>query len=163
MRRLVLYLLAAILGISSGLAVASAYEVTQITDETMTEAYRTGQRVLVQRNAGEMDFVRGDVVIFQNMMHMETGEGDVMVKRIIGMPGEWVEIRDGIVYIDEQPLDESAYLQEVTSDVDMGRRYVVANHYFVLGDNRENSTDSRSETVGLVKEKDLLGKVIDQW
>lgn len=165
MRRLMAYLLAAVFGIVSGFGIASAYEIDQVCDSTMNDSFAMGQHVLVKyMDIDDADTLqRGDVVLFPNQMYMETGEGDVMMKRIIGMPGEWVSMEDGVVYIDGRPLDESDYLVQRGFGDDMSRRYVGANQYFVLGDHRTNSTDSRSETVGMVKEKDLLGKVIYQW
>lgn len=166
MKKFIAFLFAAVLGTGLGLFTAAAYEVTQVTDETMASTYRKGDHVLVDRllfaDLAERDFARGDVVVFANPMYMETGEGDRMLKRIIGLPGEWVSIKDGIVHIDGVPLDESAYLQGSRTG-DMVEQYVSAGSYFVLGDNRMNSTDSRSETVGLVQKKDLQGKVIQQW
>lgn len=166
MKKFIAFLFAAVLGVSAGLFTASAYEVTQVTDETMASAYREGDHILVDRmlfpNLLKKEFKRGDVVVFPNSMYMETGEDDRMMKRIIGLPGEWISIKAGIVYVDGVPLDESAYL-DGRQIGDMDAQYVSAGSYFVLGDNRMSSTDSRNETVGLVQKKDLQGKVIQQW
>jgi signal peptidase I len=95
---------------------------------------------------------RGDVVVFKYPVEPERD----FIKRVIGLPGETVEVRDRKVYVDGKPLDEpyAHYLlpasagdyQEVTS-FDVRERYgpvtVPANQYFVMGDNRDNSQDSR--------------------
>ena len=174
MKKVIVFLLAAALGSITGLAAAFQFEVTQVTDETMMPEFREGSHVLIDRMAFEERFgngksvERGDVVLFPNMMYTETGEDDRMMKRVIGLPGEWVSISGGKVYIDGVPLDESEWLREealahVDPDEEMVKRFVDAGQYFVLGDNRRSSTDSRHETVGMVREKDILGKVIKQW
>jgi signal peptidase I len=96
---------------------------------------------------------RGDVIVFK---YPEEPERD-FIKRVIGLPGETLEVRDKKVYINGKPLDEpyAHYLQppsspselhEVTS-FDVRERYgpvtVTSDHYFVMGDNRDNSQDSR--------------------
>jgi signal peptidase I len=95
---------------------------------------------------------RGDIVVFK---YPDEPERD-FIKRVIGLPGETVELRNKQVYIDGKPIDESAYvhfltppsadMQEVTSS-DVRERFgpvtVPADQYFVMGDNRDNSQDSR--------------------
>jgi len=99
------------------------------------------------------DVRRGDVVVFK---YPEDPERD-FIKRVIGLPGETLEVRDKRVYVDGRPLDEpyvhylvppsgSAQFNEVTS-YDLRERYgpvtVPTGQYFVMGDNRDNSQDSR--------------------
>ena len=99
------------------------------------------------------DIKRGDVVVFK---YPEEPDRD-FIKRVIGLPAETIEVREKKVYVDGKPLDEpyAHYLlpaatpsefHEVTS-FDVRERYgpvtVPANHYFVMGDNRDNSQDSR--------------------
>jgi signal peptidase I len=96
------------------------------------------------------DIHRGDIVVFK---YPDEPERD-FIKRVIGLPGETVELRNKKVYIDGQPLEESYVhflepahsAQEVTS-FDVRERYapvqVPEGHYFVMGDNRDNSQDSR--------------------
>ncbi len=97
------------------------------------------------------DFQRGDLVIFKSF------EGKKLVKRIVGLPGEKVEISGGEVKINGQVLDESAYLAKGT--VTKGEMSVTLgpDEYFVLGDNRAHSSDSR--LFGPIKKKNIIGKV----
>jgi signal peptidase I len=96
---------------------------------------------------------RGDIVVFK---YPEEPERD-FIKRVIGLPGDTIEIRDKKVYVDGSPLEEpyAHYLDPAaghpdlseTTSLDVRDRYgpvtVPANHYFVMGDNRDNSQDSR--------------------
>lgn len=83
----------------------------------------------------------------------------VMVKRIIGLPGEHIEYKDNILYIDGQMYKEKN-IKESTKNFkleDIGYDKIPDNMYFVLGDNRTNSSDSRE--FGLVKKENIIGKV----
>ena len=94
---------------------------------------------------------RGEVIVFKYPKNPR----QYYIKRIIGLPGETIEIRDGKVYINNEILGEE-YIKLLSSD---NRKTVVlgGNEYFVLGDNRKNSSDSR--LFGPLKEKYIIGKV----
>lgn len=98
---------------------------------------------------------RGDVVMFD----FPDDESLLYVKRIIGLPGETVEIRDGKIYIDGSttPLAED-YLKE-TPNAENGIYEVPEGHYFMLGDNRNNSADSRRWTNKYVAKEKIRCKV----
>ncbi|MBQ3515185.1 MAG: signal peptidase I [Lachnospiraceae bacterium] len=101
---------------------------------------------------------RGDVVIFPYPDNPEV----TYVKRIIGMPGETVEIYDGNVYIDGEILDESEYLT-VTTEGECGPFVVPEDSYFMMGDNRNYSLDSRYWENKFVKEEDIIAKVLFRY
>ena len=103
---------------------------------------------------------RGDIVVFQPpLMHSEP-----YIKRIIGLPGEEVSVHDGGVYIDGKRLDEP-YVNSLTlsQGITTNRPYVVEpDHVFVLGDNRNNSSDSR--VFGSVPISSIIGKAwVSYW
>lgn len=116
---------------------------------------------------------RGDIVVVN--MKNEEGKTDRWVKRIIGLPGETIEARNGQVLVDGVPLDESAYLpQDVIDEAlarykaeygvdygpytsDFGPVTLGEDEYWVMGDNRPYSKDSRFPTVGPVKRSDIFG------
>lgn len=85
---------------------------------------------------------RGDVIVFK----YPRDPSKVFVKRVVGLPGETVEIRSGRVFIDGKPVDEHKYVKNTPRDPngDLIRHRVAPNHLFVLGDNRDQSNDSRS-------------------
>jgi signal peptidase I len=94
----------------------------------------------------------GDVVILQDPRR-PAGKRVYLVKRVIGLPGDTIEIRDHRLYRNGEPVDEP-YLSERMEMASYGPEVVPGGHYFVLGDNRNNSTDSRtfgSVSAGMIK------------
>ena len=91
---------------------------------------------------------RGDVVVF----YLE-GQPKDYIKRVIGLPGETIEVSNGTVFVDGQPLDES-YV--TPSNVTYPQRQLGEDEYFVLGDNRGNSSDSRS--FGPIHVSNIVGR-----
>lgn len=99
---------------------------------------------------------RGDIVVFE---YPRAPDRD-FIKRVIGLPGETVEIRDGSIYIDGVPLAEP-YLGSPTHG-SMAARTLGPGEYFVLGDNRDNSSDSRSW--GPLPQQNIIGKAwLSYW
>lgn len=102
---------------------------------------------------------RGDVVIFK----YPDDESILYVKRVIGLPGDTVEIKDGGVYINgsDEPLEED-YIRDITEG-DYGPYEVPEGCYFMMGDNRNNSLDSRFWNNKFVEEDKILGKVVFKY
>lgn len=98
---------------------------------------------------------RGDIIIFK--YPDDTSQN--FVKRIIGLPGETVEIIDGVTYIDGVALEED-YLAETPYEEDFGPYVVPEGCYFVMGDNRNNSKDSRYWENTFVPEEYIIGKAL---
>jgi signal peptidase I len=125
---------------------------------------RFSDRVLANRFIYHFtDPQRGDVVVFETPpeARAKCGAGGTFVKRIIGLPGERLQIRlqegAAFVYVDGRRLDEP-YIEHDRRDIGPEESFSVPqNHYFVMGDNRAQSCDSR--VWGAVPEKNLIGKV----
>lgn len=117
-----------------------------IPSGSMENTMAAGDRLFASRLSytfGEPQ--RGDICIFVYPVDKALGTKRLFIKRVIGMPGETVEIRDAKVYINGSttPLDEP-YLKEEWKRVNDGLTFVVPEgHYFVMGDNRNNSSDGR--------------------
>ena len=117
----------------------------------------TGDRIFGNRLAYiNKDPQRFDIVIFK----YPDDETQLFIKRVIGLPGETVEIRDGKVYIDgaETPLDDSFTPEPPQGN--WGPEVVPEGSYFMLGDNRNRSKDSRFWTNTFVKKEKILGKAV---
>jgi signal peptidase I len=100
----------------------------------------------------------GDIVVF----HITTEENEVernLVKRVIGLPGDSISISGGTVIRNGTPLEEP-YLKNGTTPGEMGELTVPEDAYFVLGDNREVSNDSRNPSIGFIEKEQVYGKVI---
>jgi len=100
---------------------------------------------------------RFDIIVF----YRPDDRSDIDVKRIIGLPGETVIIQEGKVFINDGsiPLDDS-FIRATPDGKDFGPYYVPEGSYFVLGDNRDNSFDSRVWTNTFVVMEDIIGKVL---
>ncbi len=98
---------------------------------------------------------RGEIVFFK----FPDNEEETFVKRIIGLPGEKIEIKDGKVYINDsaEPLYEP-YLRETPRSEDFGPVVVPEDSYFMMGDNRNHSSDSRAWNTFYVTRDELLAK-----
>ncbi len=127
-----------------------------IPSTSMQPTIEPGDRVVLSRLAylGERAPQRGDIVVFK--APAETQEKSDMIKRVIGLPGEKVEIRDGMVYINDIALVEH-YLNEAPDYV-FGPVTVPEGCYFVLGDNRNHSVDSHAWLDPFLPEEDIKGK-----
>lgn len=132
------------------------FQAFYIPSESMVPALQENDRVLVNKMSYRLgDVSRGDIVVFEAPPGTDDGIKD-LVKRVIGLPGETVEGRDGTVYVDGRPLDEG-YLPEGTVTGAFAPETVPPDQYWVMGDNRPASRDSRY--FGFVPEDDLVGRV----
>ncbi len=133
-----------------------------------------GQRVSTVGDSMKPELSNGDVVLVNRFIYNASSpkRGDVIVfkpkgnennhyyiKRIIGLPGETVEIIENTIYIDGEKLDESYETTDVSYVGLAGDSITLdSDEYFVLGDDRQNSEDSRDADVGNVKRKYIYGK-----
>ncbi len=101
----------------------------------------------------------GDIIVFETQMKTDEGKDKNLIKRVIGLPGDVISVREGKVIRNGQVLEEP-YINGDYTPGDVEEITVSEHHVFVLGDNRPNSLDSRSEQVGLVDYEDIVGNVL---
>ncbi|MDO4965665.1 MAG: signal peptidase I [Lachnospiraceae bacterium] len=133
----------------------------RIPSASMENTIMIGDRVFGNRLIyNKEDPMRGDIVIFK----FPDDESQLFIKRIIGLPGDTVVIKDGKVYLndDETALDESSYINGEPYG-DFGPFEVPENAYFVMGDNRNNSYDARYWNNTFVYRDKILGKAFVRY
>ena len=102
---------------------------------------------------------RGDIIVFKSGLMTDDEQAKYLIKRVIATEGETIEITGGEVYVDGVQLDEP-YINGDYTPGEIPAVTVPEDCMFVMGDNRPNSTDSRSESVGFVREDTVMGKVV---
>ena len=109
--------------------------------------------IVVSVKGGE--YSRGDVVAFWF-------NSKILVKRVVALPGEWVDIdEDGTVSVNGKPLEEPYLTEKALGECDLELPYQVPDgRLFVMGDHRSTSLDSRSSAVGCVSEEMLVGRLV---
>ncbi len=150
-----------------------------IPSNSMVPTILPADKIMVNKLSYRMgDPHRGDIIVFHNpstfgddnsdesipekvvrnvleAIGVRTGRPDDFIKRIIGLPGDTLEIRDEQVYINGDAITED-YLPPGVHMPDFERQTIPQAHFFVMGDNRDNSIDSRSW--GLVPEEEIVGE-----
>lgn len=126
--------------------------ILRIYGSSMTPTLVNGNIVAAVRNG---TYQRGDIIAFYY-------NNKILVKRVIGMPGEWVDMdENGNVTIDGEPLEEPYLTEKSLGECDIELPYQVPEgRYFVMGDHRSVSSDSRSSQVGCVSEEQIVGKLL---
>ncbi len=148
----VILILAVVLGlmIRGGL-----YQTMTVISGSMQPTIEINDRVLIDRRQSlHGNWRRGDILLFKEPESWGGGE-DMLTKRIIGLPGETVVVRLGRLYINDVALPEP-YLSGAPEAEMYGPFILKAGQYFVMGDNRNNSEDSRDH--GPINENDILGR-----
>ncbi|HOA80351.1 MAG TPA: signal peptidase I [Defluviitaleaceae bacterium] len=134
------------------------FENTRVIGPSMEPTLHDGDILMVSKF--EYFFTnpeRGEVIVFPY-------KGDPSkhyIKRIIGLPGELIDIRDGEVYINGELLEEDYILSDMETRGDIEFPYIIpSDTYFVMGDNRNNSSDSRYQDVGTIEKDKIIGHAV---
>lgn len=140
---------------------------TVVKQTSMLETFQPNDYVIVYKRAysGAKTPQRGDVVIFQSeLVNEETGGDKLLIKRVIGLPGDTIRIEDGQVYLNDEMLVEDYTKDGITPAIEIpqeGETFTVPDeHYFCMGDNRLVSVDSRYSEVGCITEEQIMGKAV---
>lgn len=122
----------------------------------------------IEGTSMEPTLSNGDVVLLTKSTQFDRGElcgftwnNKLLIKRVIGLPGDWIEIDvDGNIYINGDELDEPYVNQKTLGECDLQFPFQVPQEqYFVMGDMRENSIDSRNSMIGCIPKDQIVGKV----
>lgn len=133
-------------------------ERTEVRGESMYPALNNGDNLIVDKISYRfVDPDRFDVVVFPFQYQEDT----FYIKRIIGLPGETVQIFEGDIYINGKMLSESFGNEKIENGGLASKSITLGeDEYFVLGDNRNNSADSREPSVGNISKSDIIGKAV---
>lgn len=149
MKRWLRFLLTLVIAAAIGLALRHCcIGLVRISGSSMSHTLENGDWTLVTRRVTTPQF--GDVVECTF-----PGRSGHYIKRVIGLPGDWIQFTEGVLYVNGQALSEP-YVSSPTSDLSI---QLGEDEYFVLGDNRAESYDSRNEDMGCIRAEDFLGYV----
>ena len=159
-RRLITYLVEGaiiVVALLLGLLIRSSWlETAVVISDSMRPTMKRGDRFLVDhRRALRGNWERGDIVVFD--APASWGGDDTLIKRVVGLPGEIVAIANGKVIVNDKPFAEP-YVTETPESVSMRPVKLRPDEYWVMGDNRNNSADSR--THGPLPSSAITGRVI---
>ncbi len=126
--------------------------VLRIYGNSMTPTVSAGEIVVSWKGSS---FAQGDLIAMYYA-------NKLLVKRVIAGPGEWVDIdEDGNVFVNEKPLDEPYLVEKALGDCDIELPFQVPeDRYFVMGDHRSTSADSRLTSIGPIPAEDVVGRII---
>ena len=139
------------------LIIEYAVEKTTMMGVSMSTTLNDGEKVIINKLAYWRDEPeRYDVIVFSQS---RSGHGYYNIKRVIGLPGETVEIINGAVYINGKKLQEEIKVEDMRL-AGLAEEPIVLgeNEFFVLGDNRNYSEDSRFANIGIIVREDIIGK-----
>ena len=150
----ILYI-AVILGVTY-LIITYVGQRTRVSGDSMESTLHSGDNLIVDKLSYHFrDPERYEIIVFPYRYEEDT----FYIKRIVGLPGETIQIKDGYLYIDGERSDENYGLERMNKagiaaeEIQLG-----ADEYFVLGDNRNGSSDSRDPSVGVLKREEIIGR-----
>ena len=128
------------------------FPVLEIYGSSMSNTLSEGDIVLSMRKSS---FKSGDIIAFYH-------NNKILIKRVIGVPSDWINIdEEGNIYVNDILIEEPYIKEKIRGETDIEYPYQVPdNSYFVLGDDRSSSLDSRTSLIGTIKKENIIGKII---
>ena len=137
------------------LAIMFFFRIIVVDGDSMLNTLHNQEKIIISNFMYTAE--KGDIVVTDT----NNGYGKPLIKRIIAIPGDYLWINsDGSVYLNGSELQEPYISEKALGECDVDFPHQVAeNHYFMMGDHRETSIDSRSSVIGLVSEEFIVGKI----
>ena len=137
---------------------AFLFQAFYIPSDSMVPTLKTNDRVIVNKLSYRLHPVhRGDIIVFRSPPNVDPSIKD-LIKRVIALPGETVEGRNGHIYINDRALREPYLPKGQSPGPGFARIRVPPSSYWVMGDNRPNSRDSRFFPEHFIRKKDIIGR-----
>ncbi len=134
---------------------------TSVIGVSMEPSLYNGQTIFINRLSYKLSGPKiGDVIVF---LPNGNEKSHYYVKRVVATAGDTVKIVGGILYVNGEPQEENEFDKMADAGIAENEIVLQKDECFVLGDNRNNSEDSRSANVGIVKEKDIVGRAWFHW
>ena len=160
-KRVVSYAVAAVLGVLSAFLLSGVFIIEEVYGNGMEPALKNGSKVIINKLAfdgdGGENVEAGSLIAFRSDVYGEDGEGRILIRRVAAVPGDTVEIKNDIFYVNDKPYTE--YMKEAVHLDPMVKIKLGDYKVFVLSDDRKSSMDSRNEAIGLVDIRECLGRV----
>ena len=134
---------------------------TIVQEHSMENTLQPNDYLFISKQSYRLfgDPQRGDIIVFHSVLTTADGAEKLLVKRIIALPGDTISIAGGVVYVNGEAQDEP-YTKDGYTNTEMDEVTVPEGKLFCMGDNRQNSRDSRDPLIGFVDEDDVLGKAV---
>lgn len=143
-----------------GILLLQLIKPTIVKEHSMSPTLEENDYIFLSKQAYLFDDPeRGDIIVFHTELLQSNGQEKLLIKRIIGIPGDVISISDGALYRNGE-LTEEPYTMDGYTATNMNEITVPEESLFVMGDNRQNSIDSRDNSLGFIEYDRIVGKAV---